>query len=502
MTAVSTEMWSDFLLFYSSLRDYYNGTLYIINLGLEPHEVQHLKSLSAIVIEINHNKYPKLANWQKWFKPYYISLIRPVVDYLLWIDVDTVVLGYLDPLFAAIYDDFLVMADHFAPQSCLNHPSLYDTTRSLFECPVTDCRPLNSGVVGFAFPRDDYILHEWLTSLEFVIKNPSVRQYIRLFDQGLLLWVMNRLNKTKFDYPITWNYPAPRNIYSNNYECELRYHCPANTIIAHFAGAPKLHELMGINHPNVMKYRENKRKSKTVRYIVFGLTKQGIHTLYKLLSKSLSCYIEHVVNFNDSVLDRLKRDDCDLVFMWGRALIDHYNELATIPDLHFIIVVCDHNIGLMHSKIFEYEIYASAPQLYPYCAQTYLNDEYGTIPYTEVPQTDLITHVIKILSDDILNILRLPVDRVCVDFDDLMLRGDLTLEADIMSILRSMIDSNYPRLIVIKYQSTGSYELSSHPAHHWRDNYINHHRELIDDLLSHMTNQLLTNSKNDGICPL
>jgi hypothetical protein len=314
ITAFTPNFYDDFELFYKSLRNHSKVPLIVF-----PVEYDSPPSLPDDIYCINLTEAELKAfrnigkRWVQWFKP---SLIRKAIKRcklktVIWLDSDIVILDNIRPLFDKTLETFLIMADNFAPQDCLNDDRLYEE----YPSEVTEEESkiaLNSGVVGFHMPRDEEILLAWEEKTNTVARNNHLVKYISLYDQGTLLWAMRDLKILgKVIEQPAWNHNAKRNIYDNTatykwpipniprmggdlFE-EVKFDNP-NVIVAHYAGLPKLTHLQQKDAKETQQFRLNKYRNATpVRLFGIGLERAGTHTLAEILRRCcrVECWVRH-----------------------------------------------------------------------------------------------------------------------------------------------------------------------------------------------------------------
>ena len=233
-----------------------------------------------------------------------------------------------------------------------------------------------------------------------------------MYDQGALIWALRDLNLLDIiiDKP-EWNYCPIRNAYdiqpNRSWYCsprsmggdlysEIAYDNPDNTIIAHYAGLPKITNLLCLNHPKTLEYikhYKHRRKIDHKHLFVVGLERAGTHTIAEILRKSSKhpCWIRHesAVEFDrdnhllcQAALNRFRgvEYDCEAV----QSRIHRYNRqdvciscdsnhrLAffideikkSIEDSKFIFMLRS-PIQLLKSRLFNYSIWPSCLNQYP-----------------------------------------------------------------------------------------------------------------------------------------
>ena len=330
ITAFTRDFLDQFKLFISSLR--HHNKIPVIALIYEDDNQN----------KINVNKYECIgerlcqqeadaftASGDRWIQWHKADIIQKIVtkyelDMALWLDCDTIITSDISPIFDHIHESFTVVNDYFAPLTTLNKPQLYDV------CPSANHveeRPLNSGVVGFYFPRDAHILTKWSLLSNLAVKDTSIRQQISLYDQGTLIWALKELDLLDqvIDRP-EWNYAAKRNAYEANPSpkwpigpqtmggdlfAQIGYDNPG-AVVVHYAGYPKLTDLLIHNHNRSTQH--NKRRNATLKIsdqkiFVVGLERAGTHTLSEVLRRSAkqTSWIRHEANLP---FDHLNVDLC------------------------------------------------------------------------------------------------------------------------------------------------------------------------------------------------
>jgi len=341
ITAFTPDFWDDFVIFYNSLRKTTMVHTIVVPLEFKKEDFEKLSKYHVDVFmlpddDVKHYKGICKTRWMQWFKP---KIIKDVIESYgintaLWLDVDIVILNDLKPLFKATSNDFLVMNDFFAPQYCLNDDKLYDH----HPAPVPKLLEkiaLNSGVVGVVPGRDDYILDKWIENTEIINNDQKLKDYITLYDQGVLLWTMRELGiLDKITPSQGWNGDAKRNAYELNENSKWPKHPQwprtdtvmggdildevlfdnPDMIIAHYAGMPKLSHLCQIDNKHSIQYMYNKHgEDMTTRIFGIGLERAGTHTLAESIRRSSrhSSWVRHEIDPTLSKEAKLKFDGDD-----------------------------------------------------------------------------------------------------------------------------------------------------------------------------------------------
>lgn len=260
--------------------------------------------------------------WIQWHKPDLIKKIADKyhLDLVLWLDADIVVLHDISPIILNINKTFTVMQDYFAPLTTFNDPKLYDL------CPSSNVNPekaLNSGVVGMVLPRDKHILDEWIYRSHMAVNDEAIKECISLYDQGTLIWALKELNALDLviDQP-SWNHAPKRHAYEalpnpmwpfgnktmgGDLFSEIRYDNP-NAIIVHFAGHPKLTDLLIHNHRKSVVHNSSYAHAHNIsnkHLFVVGLERAGTHTLAEIIRRSVkhNSWVRHEASTKDDYLN-------------------------------------------------------------------------------------------------------------------------------------------------------------------------------------------------------
>lgn len=389
LTAVSSNLWTDYLVFYESVRRHHEYPIYVICLELTDWQLAHLAGQRGVVaVPLDDAEIYKQADkhWRQWYKPFYFELVPKEAD-LLWLDVDLVVLDSLEPLFAKAEEQFFVMADYFAPKSCLNKPELY-RKHHLEIAKDRSQLVLNSGVIGIQPQRDRALLKLWQRKVNLAMVDQEIRSSIALFDQGALLWAMHELGvQDQILARKSWNYPARKNPYELDDKLwgRIKRDNP-EAVIAHFAGLPKLSQLCEIDHQaSLIHFRRKQPRRDTRRIIVTGLELAGIEEMAKTLRRS--CQDESWVRtdlepglahnvltgqpFPERRLALYARQDCALAceasHHLSHYLLEIHNKLDTA---RFIILVKD-PVELIRQRFLQFAIW---PDVIGYTPEFYQAD--------------------------------------------------------------------------------------------------------------------------------
>lgn len=379
ITAFTKNFWADFLIAYDSIKRVTDTTIYVVPLDFDDEHIELLKPLDVQIVTLDAPEVKKMKltfydRWVQWSKPYIIKRLAMMLEEssLLWLDVDLVVLENPDCIFEKIEQDFVVINDYFAPKSCLNDKELYEEYQVSVQ-PHQEEIAINSGVVGFKKPRDMYIINKWLENTVKVETNPNLMRYIRLYDQGVLLWAMHDLRIIDKALPYSlWNHKAIRNCYEYSTPSELKvrsnFKWPVpkmprmggdiieevkldnpGVTIAHFAGLPKLSDLCELNNKHAVQYVSAKFKShKRSRLFCVGMERCGTHTIAEILRRG-SMHESWVRHEFDPVLAK----EVELKWIGEKYLTPTLNKRMEIYNRNdvFLMSEVNHRLGFLIPEI-------------------------------------------------------------------------------------------------------------------------------------------------------
>lgn len=383
VTAVDTQLFNDYQLFYDSLRRVYSGPVVVFDLGLSAEQ-----TLSGVDAR-QYQKQP-IESWQRWVKPLLISQAGGTQR--LWIDCDTAVLRPLDQLFAALDESPYFVCDAFAPNICYNDPSIYGDS-------VGREVPINSGVVGVALPRDSDLLALWARRCQECLDSDELRSKVSLYDQGALIWAIRELGLSDCAQTSkTWNWPAKRNPYELTPQPRWPSGEPTRlggTLlqqiaadnpgagIVHYAGRPKLSDLLKPNSHGV-RHGQFSKISKTLRIFGVGMERCGTHSLAEMvragsdppswvrheyeppLAHEARLLLEGGYYHTDSYRSRLalfRRKDCEVVCEVNHRLVFFVKQIAIKGDAKFVFLYRE-PVSLVRSRLLNHIVWADQfPQL-------------------------------------------------------------------------------------------------------------------------------------------
>jgi len=179
-----------------------------------------------------------LYYWHAWYKPYYVA-VAPY-KYCLWLDPDTIVVGDLNPVFAAMREGPVLVRHPQWNEALWFEPKLMD----LFKLPQADKRGLiNNGVLGFikGDPAHDRLRALWMFMVNLSLENPAIRSLIYWFDEGCLNWAISagHFESAVVD-TLAWNKFTRQGCDATS-EGEFfdKIHYDPTDVILHFTGHPK-----------------------------------------------------------------------------------------------------------------------------------------------------------------------------------------------------------------------------------------------------------------------
>jgi Glycosyl transferase family 8. len=230
----------------------HDASMIVYDLGLTEDQSKWIESTGCKLVGIKSEDLlmPKgIDGWQTWNKPLYIDMTKQ--RYVLWIDADACVLRNIRPAFNIIRTESLLLtADNIAevytddPIGCLmNEKPLYDLmpTPSL----MIKNHP-NAGVFGIDQQSEigKSIMSTWLDFVEKAAKNNEIKSNCKWFDQGGLLWTLEKLCLTEMVRKDRyWNDGQTWNSFGKNFignMSDLLLHLQViNSGIIHFAGLYK-----------------------------------------------------------------------------------------------------------------------------------------------------------------------------------------------------------------------------------------------------------------------
>lgn len=182
-----------------------------------------------------------------WNKPAFISQGAMCAPNVIWIDADAIVMGSLLPIYELLQSRPIFTPDnitrHRRPQDwqhlVRNKSELY----KMLPVPqrATDAQCINAGVCAWQFPRDEALFDSYLWLVEAAAKDKPIRNAIRCWDQGALLWALEKHQRLDcvVDH-IRWNDSVTADRCADLGDIAGRIHNSGNpSVIYHFAGAEK-----------------------------------------------------------------------------------------------------------------------------------------------------------------------------------------------------------------------------------------------------------------------
>lgn len=244
LTATDERMFVGFQMMYASLRYRHNVPVFVVDLGMAGFQQSWVDDLGIKRIPYTDlDLAVKGPNWQTWNKPFYFKAVPEKYQRILWIDADCVVTGHLDEAFETLQERPFITRDTVSSRTCSpqkalrslqNHPDLYDLleVKKNWSGDVL----INAGVVGFDRERDREILDEWEYCVFEASQTPRIRKLIRLFDQGALIWAMEKVGHVDVVEDAIWNDASLSKGHVNNIDYFKSGVATSASKIVHFAG--------------------------------------------------------------------------------------------------------------------------------------------------------------------------------------------------------------------------------------------------------------------------
>ena len=140
-----------------------------------------------------------------WRKPFQIRDASPYRR-SLWLDVDTIVLDDVAPLFAYLDRGPVMFRETQAGWGAHNDPRLYER----FPVPVPlSGLTVNAGVIGLDQDRDAPLLRAWCEMVRRALADPEILDLVQFDDEGALLWALHATGQIgAISDETSWNYSA------------------------------------------------------------------------------------------------------------------------------------------------------------------------------------------------------------------------------------------------------------------------------------------------------
>jgi len=208
VTAATSDIFFDLQQMLISLEPFGHCPVEVFDLGLtdsqkewiELHPQRTLRELPRWINRVS--RLQRVREWPTWLKPFY--LLHSRFDRTLWIDADCIVLRDPSAALELVRKQPLVTKD-VAPVLVSNHSDLY---HYLPVEHVDSTLRLNAGVVGLDRQRDAELLGAWAWAVQWAARNLRLRNRFRWFDQGALLWALQRVSAPPLiQTDLTWNLP-------------------------------------------------------------------------------------------------------------------------------------------------------------------------------------------------------------------------------------------------------------------------------------------------------
>lgn len=208
VTAANSDIFFDLQQMLRSLEAFDHCPVEVFDLGLtdlqkewiELHPQRTLRELPRWINRVSRLK--RVREWPTWLKPFY--LLHSHFDRMLWIDADCVALR--DPAAALeLICQHPLLTKDVAPVIVHNHPDLY---HYLPVENIDSTLRVNAGVVGLDRQRDAELLAAWAWAVQWAARNLRFRNRFRWFDQGALLWALQKLSRgALIQTDLNWNTP-------------------------------------------------------------------------------------------------------------------------------------------------------------------------------------------------------------------------------------------------------------------------------------------------------
>ena len=237
ITAVDGHAFIGFQVFIQSLIFSHELNVIVYDIGLSVYQKQWCKDRRIEVrnhpdLIIDKSEYM----WQTWNKPLYIE--ASPFRYTLWIDCDTIIVDNISHLARIMRDELVIIKDYFKVAEGLRNNFLLYNRYSVPKLMGNEFLP-NGGVLGIDKERDKNFLDTWIQITEQASKYPEIRPLFKWWDQGAILWSLEKIGQDKI--PIRdrrWNYACSNRIY-HNLGHMLDEVNELDAKIVHFAGRPK-----------------------------------------------------------------------------------------------------------------------------------------------------------------------------------------------------------------------------------------------------------------------
>jgi len=186
VTATDHNTFAGVKTLFTSIKDKINFICYDIGMSSADLTWCNENGLNVIKFEID---IPLIDKWQTYLKPFIVQ--KSPFNYTLWIDSDCIVVGDLSKS-SIITEKRTFFSKHWISKRYLrtNNKRLYE----LF--PVEgNAEFINAGVFGINKSTDNNIIDEWVNLMEKAIKNKNIRDLIVNWDEGGLVWSLQKTNK-------------------------------------------------------------------------------------------------------------------------------------------------------------------------------------------------------------------------------------------------------------------------------------------------------------------
>lgn len=188
VTATDSNTFIGVKTLFASIKNKINFICYDIGLTNKEVEWCNANDLTLIPFPVT---IPFIDKWQTYLKPFIIE--ASPYPYTIWIDSDCVVVGDLST------SQLIANKETFFTKHWINIKYLKHNNEKLYELYPVQCisEPINAGVFGINKTTDSDILKEWLFMTKNTIDNSVLRNYVINWDEGSLIWAINKTNNGK-----------------------------------------------------------------------------------------------------------------------------------------------------------------------------------------------------------------------------------------------------------------------------------------------------------------
>lgn len=185
VTATDSNTFVGVKTLYCSIKDKINFVCY--DLGLSSEEIEWCK-INGLELRQAPTKIPFIDKWQTYLKPFIVQ--SSPYKYTIWLDSDCVVTGDLS------VSDIIRNKETFFTRHWINSIYLRQNKEDLYKnYPVeTKSDLINAGAFAINKTADLDILEHWISMVERTIENEEIRNWVVNWDEGSLLWAIQKTN--------------------------------------------------------------------------------------------------------------------------------------------------------------------------------------------------------------------------------------------------------------------------------------------------------------------